>query len=750
MYKTIQSFLLLALACTYTTQASYYNEVPIRSLSKDATSHQLLSRDHSQAWLVAIDQKIATSSPGTTEKTPHLVIVNLKRGASFFGDAGLRAALPLRTLVANTEATRFKLISTSKTMEGGFALVLSACEDQTCENTAQWILKITTSGEIDETFGTQKWRPSECPLPPLAIHPHSTGYWIANGCGEIENRDSDFSPPTSEPIALVNMGEHTPQRGAFLTIPDSDELLYHSTLETNESSSSYLTKLNAQGQNKTTFGQNGALINVISMTSSCAVATSTDTIYTLCTQTDNEGDTAKYTLTLQHWTLDGQLRTGSLPKWGEATEAIEQAQLHHIDGHLFAAEQYAQGVRLSNRTLNGVRYSEKVILGAPLPEGARNNTSARNDIYVATVAATEETTSPFTLGVYDFTDQDQPPYFNIGGSGTLLSGQAYDFTLDVSDEDTLFDDLVVTYTALPNWLSYDNETRRFEGTPYHDMVGNESFTITVTDNSEQTAELTLDLNIILSQGQLLFFEQTLFERLALESPVPLKNLMDSLPKIQILEDTPFQGVLSLFNRAEGELRLAIDGLPSWLHYEPENNTLSGIPLQAHVGVSQPVTFTVTDVFASPGDPEANTPATEPVIITVLFDVIEVDERFHVTSNGEATLTRGEKYHYQITVIDEESTLPDFRVTAHNIPDWLSYNETAHSISGTATKDTPLGKHLVQLTLTDEGGYGAVHAFYVTVLEDPNAIPEKSAGSIHWTFLITGLILLAGRRKRKTR
>ena len=105
-----------------------------------------------------------------------------------------------------------------------------------------------------------------------------------------------------------------------------------------------------------------------------------------------------------------------------------------------------------------------------------------------------------TVGITPVTDNDPPTVANEIPDQTATEGGVFSYTFPTStfaDPDAS-DTLTYTATqsgepALPSWLSFDDATRTFSGTPATADVGTVPVTVTATDNISGSASATFDI-----------------------------------------------------------------------------------------------------------------------------------------------------------------------------------------------------------------------------------------------------------------
>ncbi|EWH07682.1 hypothetical protein AT00_01890 [Pseudoalteromonas lipolytica SCSIO 04301] len=145
-------------------------------------------------------------------------------------------------------------------------------------------------------------------------------------------------------------------------------------------------------------------------------------------------------------------------------------------------------------------------------------------------------------------------------------GQAYAYQLTFSDAQN--DTIIVSDVAQPDWLIFDNNTQRFSGTP------------AFTDRGEQLIRFRY------SDGEVSQLAEQIF------TVTPRAN---SLPSIRPLAaearaENAFSLTLTHNDTDNDEVSLTVAGLPAWLSFNAQTNTLSGTPSDEDVGELR---FTIT-------------------------------------------------------------------------------------------------------------------------------------------------------------
>lgn len=448
----------------------------------------------------------------------------------------------------------------------------------------------------------------------------------------------------------------------------------------------------------------------------------------------------------QEGELIGQLIDGestvqkAIFPFSEVPDDVVDFSVSGIDGHIFVIYQLAESGKVVNYNFSGDVFTQRDIASKAVSKDDLSNLFTgrveakpvieRTGLFIATGVVGDERS---IVSVYDVLDRELGPRFTTGFGGRFGSQFAFDVNLSFEDEDRLPQDIEVSFSRLPIFSNYDEEDQLLSFFAEHSDVGEYEILATLIGSGDEPVEQTGSFEVVLSGYQVLVFEPSLFERIEQDAPVNLSSLIDALGEIRVLEDEDIEFTLSYDGRLASEIQIIVEGLPSWLTFNEEALTISGVPTQSDVGLIEGVTFTFTDIY----DPESL------VVNNLVLDVVEVDEAFEVTSNGTSVVNVGDQFTYKLTISDEETLAENMEVTASNLPNWMSYDAQTQTLSGVATNER-IGDLLVQLIVRDEGGFTAVHSFTVTV----NGEGVKEAGGSMSVYLLLMLSIVTVFRRQK--
>ena len=295
---------------------------------------------------------------------------------------------------------------------------------------------------------------------------------------------------------------------------------------------------------------------------------------------------------------------------------------------------------------------------------------------IADQTATEDAFFEFTFSDNTFTDADQVFGDSLSYSASLLNG-----------------------SALPDWLTFNAQTRTLSGTPENNDVGVITIQIIASDQSNETATDTFTIQINNTN----------------DSPIVANALLDQTAT----QDTFFSFAFDNNTFSDPDIGDSLsysatlsngNALPSWLIWDEQNLTLSGTPLNADVG-SLTLTVVATDT--------SNQSISDSFIITVM-DVNDAP----VLANAidDLTATEDSLFEYTIdsnTFIDVDQIYGDslsYSATLSNglaLPNWLTFNVQTRTFNGTP-ENNDVGVITIQVTVTDSSFETATDLFTIQV------------------------------------
>ena len=289
---------------------------------------------------------------------------------------------------------------------------------------------------------------------------------------------------------------------------------------------------------------------------------------------------------------------------------------------------------------------------------------------------------------------------------TAVEDTAFTFTVpgltfaDVDSGD------VLTYSAtlaggapLPSWLSFDPITHTFSGTPGNINVGTLALTVMATDAG----------NLSVSTGFTLAI-QNVNDAPTVAAPIAAQTAAEDSVFIFAVPGTTFTDADLIHGDSLTYSTTLANGspLPTWLSFNPNTRTFSGMPVNANVGslevkvtatdtgnlsASDTFSLTVTNVNDAPTVvvPLADQQATQGTVFSLV-----------VPATTFADVDPGDTLTYSATLANGAS-----------LPSWLSFNPVTRALNGTPQAGD-VGTIDVRVTATDQGNLNATDVFAMTI------------------------------------
>lgn len=298
---------------------------------------------------------------------------------------------------------------------------------------------------------------------------------------------------------------------------------------------------------------------------------------------------------------------------------------------------------------------------------------------LADVVVAEEDALDFIVPANTFTDADNDP---LTFEATLADG-----------------------TALPSWLSFDPETRRFSGAPDDADVGAIAVAVTARDAAGATARDVFNLTV-----------SPVNDAPVLETP-----LADQATQV----GTAFSFFVSTTTFTDADdalLTLSASGpqgaaLPAWLSFDPQTATFTGTPGVGDEGLVEVVVtardaggLEVSDQFTltvAEADPEN----TAPVVAIEVPDFIVAEEEAVDYTLPDGTFTDADGDALTLSATLEDGT---------PLPAWLSFDPETGRFTGTPD-DADVGVVTVAVTASDGRG-GTVRELSTVTVNAVNDAP----------------------------
>ncbi|WP_228012927.1 putative Ig domain-containing protein [Nostoc edaphicum] len=287
----------------------------------------------------------------------------------------------------------------------------------------------------------------------------------------------------------------------------------------------------------------------------------------------------------------------------------------------------------------------------------------------------------------------------------------FNFTISDSFQDPDPGD-TLTYTAtlengdsLPSWLSFNDTTQTFSGTPLNENVGSLNIKVTATDT-------------YLAQISDIFV-------LTVKNVNDAPEVFQAIADKQATEDTVFTFIISdnTFKDVDAGDTLTYtatlendDPLPSWLSFNAATKTFSGNPLNANVG-SLNIKVTAKDTAGA----QAND-----VFVLTVNNTNDPPELFQAIADKQAT--EDTLFNFTIpdnTFIDIDGDSLTYTATlvenGDPLPSWLSFNAATKTFSGTPL-NANVGSLNIKVIATDPA-LAQVSDVFVLTVNNTNDPPE---------------------------
>ncbi len=386
--------------------------------------------------------------------------------------------------------------------------------------------------------------------------------------------------------------------------------------------------------------------------------------------------------------------------------------------------QFAANTFMDPDPNDALTYSAALADNDPLPEWLSFNPENRlfsglpvnTDIGVYQIAVTamdilEETViDTFRLTVQNTNDA---PYLVSEIPDQLTQEQdLYNYTLP----DTIFadddPDDVLTYSAtlqdlspLPAWLDFDPATKTFSGTPVHEDIGQIYIRVQVEDLDGATASDVFRLWVTWIN---------IAPQLA--NPISDRNATEDAGFIFTFPDNTFtdenipEGDILTYSAVKADDEL----LPTWLQFNPNTRTFTGIPRNEDVGTlsvkviaTDVPGLTAEDIFdisiANTNDP--------PFVANIVPNQIAIEDQYFEFTFADSTFGDPDAPYGDTFTYSAEQDSQGVRIP---LPEWLSFDGPTRTFTGTPANEDR-GNWNIKLTAQDVAGLTATTTFRIEVL-----------------------------------
>ncbi|CAM4240076.1 Ig-like domain-containing protein [Pseudoalteromonas byunsanensis] len=194
------------------------------------------------------------------------------------------------------------------------------------------------------------------------------------------------------------------------------------------------------------------------------------------------------------------------------------------------------------------------------------------DSFTFTVSDGALTSLPATVSISIAAIEDAP---TIAGSPQTSVNQDQDYLFIPSSHDNDLDVLTFVIDNKPSWADFNTTTGALFGTPTNDDVGGyENIIIKVSDGTQQVQLAPFSIMV--------------------ENINDLPQL-SGVPSNSIEEDSEYVFTPVLIDPDQGDTHtFTITNKPTWASFDTQTGTLSGTPLDEHVGITESIVISVKD------------------------------------------------------------------------------------------------------------------------------------------------------------
>ena len=425
-----------------------------------------------------------------------------------------------------------------------------------------------------------------------------------------------------------------------------------------------------------------------------------------------------------------------------------------------------QFTAFNNGNGDALTYTATQANGDPLPTWFNFNPVTRTfsgmandadvDIKSIRVTATDphggSISDTFTLTVSDV--QEAPVVINPIANQTATGYIPFTFTFasNVAADEDVGDSFTYSVQlagggALPSWLTYDNATRTFSGTPTNANVGTLSIDVIATDTTNKSVTDTFD--IVISTGNTPPVNNVPAAQYTNED-VPLVFSIGNGNQIQITDvDAGSGNVRITLSVTNGELNLAsIAGL-SFTSGDGSNdaamdftgtvaninNALATLTYRSAINYFGANTFTITTNDLGNTGPGGAYSDTDTVSINVL-SVNDAPTVANTITNQNATQDSAFTFQFAANTFSDVDVGDSLTYSAQlngggSLPSWLSFDSVTRTFSGTPT-NADVGTLSIDVIANDGRNGTGTETFDIVIANTndvptvANAIPNQNA------------------------
>ena len=314
--------------------------------------------------------------------------------------------------------------------------------------------------------------------------------------------------------------------------------------------------------------------------------------------------------------------------------------------------------------------------------------------------------------VLEVINTNDAPTISGTPSATVAEDNEYSFTPGGGDVD-VGDTPTYSIVNKPTWADFSEGTGALSGTPDNDDVGTTpEIVISVTDGRESASLSSFDITVTNTN----------------DAPT-----IEGIPETSVAEDSEYSFTPVGEDVDVGDTPIySIINKPAWADFSDDTGSLSGTPDNDDVGTTTEIVISVTD-----GRETASLPS---------FDITVTNTNDAPTIAGvpETIVVAGGRYSFSPAVEDDDGDTPTFSININPLPDWLSFDTSTGSLSGTPERgDAGIIPDIVISVSDGNGGSASLDAFdlEVTLNAAPTFVSDKPTTEVNedslYSFTVVG-------------
>jgi hypothetical protein len=286
-----------------------------------------------------------------------------------------------------------------------------------------------------------------------------------------------------------------------------------------------------------------------------------------------------------------------------------------------------------------------------------------------------------------------PPTITGTPATTASVGQAYSFLPVADDPDD--DTLTFSIDNRPGWATFNASTGLLSGTPASGNVGTTTgIVIRVSDGTTSVALPAFNLQVVAT------------------APANRPPTITGTPATSVTAGSSYSFRPVASDPDGNTLQFSVQGAPSWANFSSTSGRLSGTPSAANVGVSAPITISVSDGTVS---------------VSLPAFTIEVEATSNraptISGNPARSVLVGNAYNFQPSASDADGNTLTFSIS--NAPGWATFNTSNGRLSGTPAQADVGSYANIMISVSDGMASASLAAFTLTVNQTASGTAQVS-------------------------